>query len=46
MIENDLAQGWVLEPPETQNIVAFEGNYFPEGGSTVQVEYHCRGGCK
>jgi hypothetical protein len=45
-IDNDLAEGWVLEPPDLQNIIAFEGNYFPEGGSAVQVEYHCRGACE
>jgi hypothetical protein len=42
--------GWVLEIRETggqaQYIVAFERNYYPEGGSIVQVEYRCAGGCK
>ncbi|HUU00244.1 MAG TPA: hypothetical protein VM425_02250 [Myxococcota bacterium] len=49
-ISYNLATGWVLENTtsggEEQYIVAFEGEYYPEGGSTVQVKYACKGGCK
>jgi hypothetical protein len=49
-IPYSFTDGWVLETRETagqtQYIVAFERTYFPEGGSTVQVEYRCAGGCR
>ncbi|MBW1872430.1 MAG: hypothetical protein JRJ19_10215 [Deltaproteobacteria bacterium] len=49
VIPADLANGWVLETKtigtEEQYILAFQGLYFPEGGSTVQVVYRCDGGC-
>jgi len=50
VIAYSLADGWVLETREaggsTQYIIAFERSYYPEGGSIVQVEYRCSGGCK
>jgi len=50
VIEYNLTDGWVLETREssgeTQYIVAFEGEWFPKGGSVIQVEYRCAGGCK
>lgn len=48
-IPYSLAEGWVLETRATgegtEYLVAFERAYFPPGGSTVQVEYACAGGC-
>jgi hypothetical protein len=50
VIPYSFTDGWVLETREaggtTEYIIAFERNYFPEGGATVQVEYSCSGGCK
>lgn len=49
LIANDLASGWVLETRTAggaeQHLVAFERDYWPAGGSTVQVVYDCAGGC-
>ncbi len=48
-IPYDLTNGWVLETTNEggvdQYIVAFEGNYYPPGGATIQVVYECAGGC-
>ncbi len=48
-IPYDLATGWVLETrtvgQDDQAVVAFERDFWPEGGSTVQVVYDCAGGC-
>jgi len=50
VIEYNLTDGWVLETRDsggqTQYIVAFEGEWFPEAGSVIQVEYRCAGGCR
>jgi len=50
LIPNNLAGGWVLESEVVDTLerytVAFEGEYYPEGGSTVQVVYNCKGGCQ
>ncbi len=49
-IPNDFLTGWVFETRtaggQEEYIVAFEREYFPEGGSTVQVVYDCAGGCQ
>ncbi len=49
-INYDYTSGWVLETPsvgsETRYVVSFEGNYYPLGGSVIQVVYSCAGGCK
>ncbi len=48
-IDYSLSSGWVLETRSLagvdQFVVAFERNYYPDGGATVQVEYTCLGGC-
>lgn len=48
-IPNDLASGWVLETRNVggtdEYVIAFENEYFPVGGSTVQAVYQCAGGC-
>ncbi len=50
VIPYSFTEGWVLETRQvdqaTEYVIAFERNYFPEGGATVQVEYRCAGGCK
>ncbi|MBN2493147.1 MAG: hypothetical protein JXR96_01045 [Deltaproteobacteria bacterium] len=50
VIPYSLASGWVIETrtigDEDQYIVAFERDYYPDGGSVVQVEYPCLGGCQ
>jgi hypothetical protein len=50
VIEYNLTTGWVLETRDsagqTQYIVAFQGEWFPEGESVIQVEYRCAGGCR
>ncbi len=49
-ISPDLTNGWVLESEllagATNYIIAFQGLYFPPGGSTVAVIYSCVGGCR